>query len=198
MTKEQIHTNKYAFPSKHHTSAADWCIWRKFLITLCANDNYTLGQPLGPWTVQLSDYHLQWQFFFDPATNTLYDSNSDHNIRMYSLCSARGRTRNKIFPLNTISAVAVLPPGAVRVSVTRDNSAIYLSPQWRRHEPYNPSTTLIDSILPIHELLTDGYHTSSHWLCAYLDIYLSNSFPFWLLHSIHQKERFPALLLQSS
>ena len=169
MTKERIRNNKYAFRSKHHTSATDWTIWRKFLITLCANDNYTLGQPLGPWTVHLSDYHLQWQFFFDPSTNTLYDSNSDNNIRVYSLLNtARGRTRSKTFPLNTNSAVTVLPPGVVRVSVTRDSSAIYLSPHWRRHEPSPPSSALFDSISPIKELLSDGYHTSSHWLCAHL------------------------------
>ena len=125
-----MRNNKYAFPLKHHTSATDWTLWRKFLITICANDNYSLGRPLGPWAVKLSDYHLQWQFFFDPSTNTLYDSKSDKNIRVYSLNTALGRTRSKTFPLNTTSTVTVLPPGVVWVLVTRDSSAIYLSPHW--------------------------------------------------------------------
>ena len=61
-----------------------WQEWRKFCRQISHRTTHQLNQPLGSWTVPVSDIRRKWEYWHDPISDTLYHKRNDGTFTSHS------------------------------------------------------------------------------------------------------------------
>jgi len=105
--------NTFQWPEKHEIKPGDLAIWRKAVKSLCALE-LRLSTPLGPWTMQQSDWTQNWDWFTSMATDIIYHQDKQSSWNEYPL--KEGTRRTKYF--HNIPRTLSHPPSDIKERIS--------------------------------------------------------------------------------
>ena len=111
-TSKECVYSPFQWPLKHHTTTADWSLWKKCLLLL--QDRYTLGA----WTLEEKDYYQRSTALVTQSSKTLFLRHQTQSWTSHSLTHTGQTTGTLLFRTVGFVVTTRLPHNCLQVSLS--------------------------------------------------------------------------------